>query len=147
MKVILLQDVAKIGRRFEVVSVPDGYAQNKLIPQRLAEPATPANLKRVAARNQKQAADTAETTAAFTAAATALKGKIVSITAEANDDGTLFQALKPAAVTAAIQRSLSLAVPEAWVHIAPPIKSVGEHTVLLSHGELQAECQVEVIKK
>ena len=39
MKVILLQDVAKIGRRSEVVEVPDGYAQNKLIPKGMAQPA------------------------------------------------------------------------------------------------------------
>ena len=56
MKVILLQDVAKIGKRFETVDVPDGYALNMLIPKRMAEPATPENLKRVDARRTKAAA-------------------------------------------------------------------------------------------
>ncbi len=47
MKVILLQDVAKIGRRYSIVEVNDGYALNQLMPKKLAEPATPANVARV----------------------------------------------------------------------------------------------------
>ena len=59
MKVILLQDVAKIGRRFEIVEVPNGLAQNKLIPQKLATEATDGNVKRVMARNEKLQAQSA----------------------------------------------------------------------------------------
>jgi ribosomal protein L9 len=47
MKVILLRDVAKIGKRFAIVDVPDGYALNKLIPSKDAEPATTNNIKRI----------------------------------------------------------------------------------------------------
>ena len=47
MKVILLKDVAKIGRRFEIKEVPDGYALNKLIPKNMAQFATPENIKRI----------------------------------------------------------------------------------------------------
>ena len=53
MKVILLQDVAKIGKRSDLVEVPDGYAMNQLIPKRMAETATAQNKKRIA----KQQAD------------------------------------------------------------------------------------------
>ena len=40
MKVILLRDVAKLGRRFAVVEVPDGFALNQLIPKGMAEAAS-----------------------------------------------------------------------------------------------------------
>ena len=46
MKVILLQDIKNLGRRYEIKNVSDGYARNFLIPQKLVEPATPENLKR-----------------------------------------------------------------------------------------------------
>ena len=41
MKVILLQDVARVGRKYEVKSVPDGHAHNYLIPKILTLSATP----------------------------------------------------------------------------------------------------------
>ena len=63
MKVILLRDVAKIGRRFEIVEVPDGYALNKLIPKKDAEAATPANVKRIQQNKDRTNANKAETAA------------------------------------------------------------------------------------
>jgi large subunit ribosomal protein L9 len=45
MKIILLDDVAKVGRRGEVRDVSDGFARNFLIPKKLALTATPGNLK------------------------------------------------------------------------------------------------------
>ena len=68
MKVILLQDVAKLGHRFEIVDVPHGHALNKLIPQGLAQEATKQNVQRVKARAERAAADRAATGEAFAAA-------------------------------------------------------------------------------
>jgi LSU ribosomal protein L9P len=50
MKVVLMQDVPKLGTKFQVVEVSDGYARNYLIPRGLAQPATPALLKEVEKR-------------------------------------------------------------------------------------------------
>ena len=49
MKIILLQDVPKVGKKWEVKNVADGFAQNALIPKKLAEVATPSALARSAA--------------------------------------------------------------------------------------------------
>ena len=59
MKVILLRDVAKIGKRYEIVEVPDGFALNKLIPKKDAEAATPVNVKRVLNMRHKSSSDKA----------------------------------------------------------------------------------------
>lgn len=47
MKVILLKDVKKLGKKREIKEVPAGYARNFLLPQNLAEVATKENLKNV----------------------------------------------------------------------------------------------------
>ena len=44
MKIILLHDIKKIGRRNEIKNVSDGYATNFLFPKKLAMPATPENI-------------------------------------------------------------------------------------------------------
>ena len=45
MKVILLEDVKKLGKAGEIVKVSDGYARNMLLPKQLAKEATPGNIK------------------------------------------------------------------------------------------------------
>ncbi len=130
MKVILLRDVARIGKRFEIKDVPDGFALNKLIPARDAEPATPANVKRVMEkhRNDVRTKDMELSTARAIAEACA-KEPIV-ITMEANEQGHLFQAVHARDIVAAAQvRGLS--IPEASLKITAPVKSVGDHTVTL----------------
>ena len=52
VKVVLMQDVPKLGNKFQVVEVSDGYARNYLIPRRLAQPATPALLRDLEKRRQ-----------------------------------------------------------------------------------------------
>lgn len=143
MKVILLQDVAKIGRRSEVVEVPNGYALNKLFPQKLAEEATPANIKRVAAQAAKIAESKAGAESQVSAALSELANTTVEVAASANEQGHLFESLKPSAIVAAVAKH-GVAITEAEVIIAKPIKEIGIHTVSLVEGDVTGEIKVEV---
>ena len=134
MKVILLQDVAKLGKRFEVVDVPNGRALNMLIPQGAAEEATPANIKRVEARKAKQSADQSAVSETFLAAVEALKSQTLTVTVEANEQGHLFEALKADKVVAAATAA-GATLNESQIHMTEPIKEVGDHTVTLREGE------------
>ena len=55
MKVILLQDIKSLGKKDQIVNVSDGYANNYLIPRKLALQATDANLRTL--ENKKRGAD------------------------------------------------------------------------------------------
>lgn len=143
MKVILLQDVAKVGRRFDVVDVPHGYAMNKLIPQGFAKEATPEHIKQVNARAEKIAEDNAATEEAFQAAVEALGDTVITISADANENGHLFAALKPEQIAEALQAQ-GVNILASQVHISTPIKDVGEHAVSLISGENRAEVTVNV---
>jgi len=147
MKIILLQDVAKIGRRYEVATVPDGYALNKLIPQRQAEAATPANLKRVEAMAAKNAASVADTVDSFKAASAALKGKVLDVAVEINPEGNMFEALKAETIISTVKTAENVELLESWINIHTPIKSAGEHTILMSLGEEQGEFSINVVSK
>ena len=128
MKVILLRDVAKIGRRFEIVEVPDGYALNKLIPKKDAEAATPANVKRIQQNKDRTNANKAETAAEIKSTIDSLNQEKLNIAMEANDQGNLFQAVNGRDVAkSAKDRGFNL--PDDIIIITEPIKSVGEHQI------------------
>lgn len=146
MKVILLQDVAKIGRRNEVVDVPNGYAMNQLIPSRKAEPATPVNLKKISKVHAEMAANASNIEAVFTAAKEALSVEPLVIEADMNEQEHLFQAINDADVVAAAEAK-GIAITSAMVNFPEVIKSAGEHTVLLQAGEHNASFTINVVKK
>lgn len=144
MKVILKQDVAKIGRRGAVVEVPRGFAQNKLIPRGLAEEATKMSLARAAQHAEKTAAQRAADDESFKSALATLAGTAVMISAAANENGHLFQAVKPEAIAAALAEK-GVTVPEDAIKIHAPIKATGTHTIGLQSGALEGELEVEVV--
>jgi large subunit ribosomal protein L9 len=146
MKVILVRDVAKIGRRNQIVEVPDGYAQNQLIPKKWALPATPQNLKRVEALHAGVAASKDAKEGAFLAAVEKLKSSAVSISADANEQGHLFKAVHEkdiveAAKVAGIQLDVTA------IKIPAVIKSVGDHEVTLVHGSHVVPYTITIVKK
>jgi len=145
MKVILLQDVAKLGRRHEVVEVPDGYGVNKLIPKGLAKPATPENLKSVAARtaavtNQKEAAHEA-----FARLAEKLKEVTVTISANANGEGKLFQAVHERDVAAALTAATGMTVAATQIVLDEQIKHIGEVTVTVKEGQTKIAATIQIV--
>ncbi len=145
MKVVLTQDVAKIGRRFEIVNVPDGYALNKLIPQKQALPATAINVKRVETMKKRHAEDAAGESKAVVDAIEKLKDKIVAVKVEANAEGKMFQALKVAVIIAAVAAETEVTLKPTWIDLPTPIKTTGEHTVFVSFGDTQGEFTINVI--
>lgn len=147
MKVILLKDVAKIGRRFEVVSVADGLALNKLIPQNLAQSATPENLKRLQNLSSKVEHDRAQAQEHFKEVLAACSGKELEIVVEANSEGRMFQALKPLAIAEAIEKHTGHPMSVEHIVMKTPIKSVGEHTIDLHSGSDHDSIELMVVAK
>jgi large subunit ribosomal protein L9 len=146
MKVILLQDVAKIGKRSEIAEVPDGYALNQLIPKRMAEPATAANLKRIERLQAEVAKNQEAGQASFKTALKALNEQRVQIAAEVNEQGHLFKAIHEADVVEAAAAA-GITVDAPMIVIKTPVKAEGEHSLELVHGSDQGVFIIEVVKK
>lgn len=146
MKIILLKDVAKIGRRHNVVEVPDGYALNQLIPKKMAEPATPANLKRVEKMQSDKTVSAEADSESFKAAVETIGTTPLTITLEANELGHLFRAVTAEEVATAAQALGAVVSPE-MVSFLSPIKEVGDHEVTLKHGEEEAKIHITVAPK
>jgi len=146
MKVILLKDVAKIGKRFSVVEVPDGYASNQLIPKKMAEPATPINLKKIERRQTEMAASKQASDTNFEVARKALLEQNIKVSAEANEQGHLFKAVHEAEIVSGAGL-LGVSISTSMLKIPSPIKKLGEHEVLLLQAGKQEVIKIEIIKK
>ncbi len=143
MKVILLTDVKKIGRKGEVKNVADGFATNMLFPKKLAEPATEAKLKaieeeKVAKESQRQAEE-----AAFDKVVDSLRGSRIEVKARATEKGGLFKAVAEKEISLAIRTQKSLEVPEKAIEVEP-LHIIGEHAVGLKSAHKKADITVVI---
>jgi large subunit ribosomal protein L9 len=146
MKVILLRDVAKIGKRYEIVNVPDGFALNKLIPKKDAESATPANLKRVNNMRLKDKTDKEAVVDMLKKIVADLSSTPLLVPMQANEQGHLFQAVHvDDIVKAAGARGVS--IDKDFLSIEAPIKSIGQHTINLKSQLKSFPLLVEVVAK
>ena len=132
MKVILLKDVPKLGKKMDIKNVSDGHALNFLFPQKLAEMASASAIKRV--ETEKAQADAIRKTheKAVTDALEAVSGTFIALTEKANEKGHLFKAIHKAEILAAIKKAIGGAeITEDYIVLEKPIKEVGEYAVEL----------------
>lgn len=146
MKVILLRDVAKLGKRNSLTEVPDGFALNKLIPQGLALAATPLNLKRMEAETKHVAEAHESELDAFKKSLAKLKDIVVPVLVEANAQDTLFKSVKTSDIAASLAAA-SAPVPLLSIALPDPIKSLGSFVVPLQLGDTTGSVTIEVKRK
>ncbi len=135
MKVILKQDLPKLGKKGEVKEVAEGYARNMLIPRGLAEEATPQRLKelkhRAAAEQKKLQRQEAENRSR----AAQLDQQEFTFKMPAGEGGRLFGSVTAADIAARLQKE-GYPLDKKKVMLDEPIKNLGRHqvTVKLSQG-------------
>lgn len=146
MKVILSDDVEKLGRKGDVVTVADGYARNFLVPKGLAMIASRGSLKQ-AEMMQKARAEKDQRDKEIAAAKVAtLASTPVYISARAGEEGRLFGSVTKSDVARAIEDQLEEVIDRHNIRLEDPIRSLGTHQVEVHlHPEVNALVTVEVI--
>jgi large subunit ribosomal protein L9 len=147
MKVILLDDVAKVGRRGEVRDVSDGYARNFLIPKKLALSASAGNLKNL--EHIKQQADSKAQR--IKDDAQGLRQRIEALTYEerrqASEEGKLFGSVTSQDIADFLARQ-GVKVERRRIQLDEPIKTLGETTVAVRlHADVTAQLRVTIARE
>lgn len=145
MQVILLADVKKVGRKGEVCKVADGYAQNILLPQKLALPATPENVKRFQKEKGRAKDKKAYDESLLIKNIKDLEGKQIEFSVRANDAGKLFQTLHTKQIVEAIEKQHTVSIPENAISMND-IKEIGNHSATLSAGKVKSKLSIEVLR-
>lgn len=148
--VILREDIEKLGKAGEVVTVKPGFARNYLLPQGLAYEATDANLKRLE-DERRRAEDRAKRD--FLEArrrASALEEVSLTFQARAGDESKLFGSIGSADIADKLNSELGLdfEVDRRQVELDDPIKSLGVYNVAIKlHADVRPEIKVWVVKE
>jgi large subunit ribosomal protein L9 len=141
MKVVLREDVDKVGLRGEVVDVARGYARNFLLPRKLAEPATPARVKELEKVNARRALSEAQSFEQAQEIAQRLGQAELRFDVKAGESGVLFGSVTQTILADAIWDKLKVRVDRRKIGMDEPLKRIGRYQVPI---ELFQDVTVEV---
>src|SRR5215216_6971271 len=146
MKVVLREDVEKLGLRGEVVDVARGYARNFLLPRRLAEPATPARVAELEKVNARRALHEAQSFEQAQEIAQRLGQAEIRFDVKAGETGVLFGSVTQTNLADAIWERLKVRVDRRKIELAEPLKRIGRYQVPIElFPEVTVETRVLVI--
>jgi large subunit ribosomal protein L9 len=146
MKVILLSDVKALGKRGDVATVADGYANNFLLPRKLATPATPGAIKQLEQQTNAKKRRQAEEVANANDVAAQLEELTLEIAARAGGNGRLFGTVTNANVADAIAAALNVAIDRHKIEMKDGIKAVGTYPIEIRLGNnVVAKSNIRVV--
>ena len=144
MKVILRADVENLGRLGDVVTVKNGYGRNCLLPQGLAMPASPANLKVFELERKKLQAKMEALRSSATDMAARLEGYVVRIEMRVGENNKLYGSVTNTLICDSL-RAAGMEVDRRRILLDAPIRAVGEHAVRVRlHADVAATLKVVV---
>ncbi len=129
MQVILLQNVPKVGKKFDVVSVSDGYAKNLLFPKKLAEIATQKNVTELVERKKKESAQEEARMKEMQEKLRALTDTTLVYKTKADDAGHLYKKIHAQDIARLIQDASGLTLSKEAIVLEEVIHATGEHTI------------------
>lgn len=143
MKVILLQDINKLGRKYEVKNVSDGHARNLLIPKGLVRPATKEALEWLEIQKEiirkKEEDDLKQTQEKVSG----IDGRELIIQVKVGQEGQLFESINAQKISEKF-KELGFNIAKSQIDLLDPIKETGEFPVKV-HFEHNLEAEIKVI--
>ena len=148
MKVILLQDVPKVGKKDQVLEAKEGYARNYLFPKKLAVEATPANMKELQRQEKIRAEKAAELKVEAVALGEKLKNTTVTIQTKCGAGGKLFGAVTNKEIAEQLEKSTGIKIDKRKINLEENIKTLGTYRPLVKlHPDVHVELAVKIIEQ
>lgn len=145
MKVILTQEVKKLGSKGQILEVSDGYARNYLIPQGLAEEATKTKIKEIQEKSIKEEKKKSSEKDNAEALKNKLHGKKVEIRVKAGAGDKLFGAVTTREIADLIQAEFGVTIDKKKIEMDESIKHLGQYKIRLKiYPSVQAELKLVV---
>jgi large subunit ribosomal protein L9 len=145
MKIILLKDVQKIGRKNDIKDVSEGYAVNFLFPKKLALIANPANIEKVNKMKNQAESEKKVLEDLLIKNIDSVTEKTITIRAKANEKGHLFAGISKEDLVKEIEKETRIKIEPDRILLDKPIREVGNHIVDVKFGSKSGKIKVEVM--
>jgi large subunit ribosomal protein L9 len=144
MKIILLKDVAKIGKKYDIKDVSDGYAQNMLLPRGLAKLATKDAIAKVEQLKANDLTAKKIQEELLLKNLEIIKNLKLELKEKTNEKGHLFAGITKEILHSELVKITRLNIDISSIKLDKPIKEVGEHKVLVEVLGKKAEFTLAV---
>lgn len=147
MKVILLSDVKKLGKKGDIVDVSDGYARNYLLAKKLGAQATNKAVNDIKLQKDTEKRRQAEIYEEAQILAEKINEKSIIIKMKSGDGGRMFGSVSTKEIVKEVKSQLSLTIDKKKMQLKEPIKSLGTYTIPVKiHPKVTGQLTVKVIE-
>ena len=147
MQVILLENINKLGKIGDLVSVKNGYARNFLLKKNKALRANKENIELVNKKKDELNKRNNEAKKKFKEIAASINNKKLNFNKEAKENGDLFASIKPKEISSAFSEQLKSTVNPSQIEISQEINKLGTYKIKINlHSEVSANILV-IVKK
>ncbi len=129
MKIIFLQDVPRVGKKYDIKEINDGYAINFLFPKKLATLATAKAVTEIERHKKEIVIEREVQEDLLMKNLEEIKGKIINIKAKSDDKGHLFSAIHPKMIVEAMSKQCHAEIAEKFIVLEKQIKEIGEFEI------------------
>ena len=144
MKIILLKDVAKVGKKYDIKDVAEGYALNMLIPRGLARVATKDAIAKVEQLKANDLTNKKIQEELLLKNLEIIKNLKIELKEKANDKGHLFAGVTKEMIWKEVTSKSRLNIDLDSIKLSKPLKEVGEHKIVLEAMGKKAEFIVSI---
>lgn len=135
MKVILVQDVPNVGKKYDVKNVSDGYARNFLFLRHLAKMATTQAIQEIEKIKKQSEQKRQIQQDILEKNLKSLEGLKITIKEKANEKGNLFAAVSPVEISKVLKEEKNIDIPAELIELEKPIKEKGEYKIKVKDKE------------
>lgn len=147
MKIILLQDEKKLGKKGDIIEASEGYARNYILPKKIGVEATPKNMNDLKLKKANESKIAQEQLDAAKALATELESKQVTVKIRAGEGGKAFGSVSSKEIAAAYKEQHNIEVDKKKIQLPESLKSFGSYQVSVKlHPQVTATLTVKVVE-
>lgn len=146
MKIILLKEINKLGKKGDIKNVRDGYAINFLIPKKLAKVAAKEEIEKLRSKEMKDLEKNMDKNKKYKNLIQRLKAIELVVRAKASDSGKLFAGLTAKNIIEELKKQKNIDIEEKFVKLEKNIKNIGEHEIEVDfRHNLKVKIKVKVM--